>query len=56
MTKKNYIKASELVKKIRIHNPMDAQVVEKTFVNFFQDDNPRFDEQRFISACKNEGF
>jgi len=52
MTKKDYIKAAEIVSKIP---PMECGIhsleVENAFTEFFRDDNPRFDEKRFRAAC-----
>ena len=53
MTKKDYIKAVEMVRKDRLtHGEAIGQLTMETFVSFFQNDNPRFDENRFRKACK----
>lgn len=55
MTKKNYVKAANIIRK-RFYKPGNKQhsTMVKTFVEFFKDDNPRFDEERFIFACQRE--
>ncbi len=53
MTKKHYRKATELIKKLAPKPKQHAAMVE-TFVEFFKNDNPRFDEERFIFACQRE--
>lgn len=64
MTRKNYIKAANIVKEFRQKHSQggtfaDAGVVdhvgnqlENSFVEFFSDDNPRFDVATFRKACK----
>lgn len=70
MTKKDYIRAAQLLQKkhkevIDASNFLEAAgmdsrleaVVDKVvdiFVEFFQADNPRFDEARFRDACKSD--
>jgi hypothetical protein len=55
MTKKNYLKAAKIVKDSYQQIPaVQAKSVEEAFVRFFQDDNPRFDQVRFIYACQLE--
>ena len=57
MTKKDYIRAANLVK-TRLANQkknsklLDMSFLEDAFVELFQSDNPRFDERRFRQACK----
>jgi len=57
MTKKDYIRAANLVK-TRLTNQkknsklLDMSFLEDAFVELFQSDNPRFDERRFRQACK----
>ncbi len=46
MTKKDYIKAAEI---IRSHGSPTKMV--EAFVEFFTGDNPQFDVDRFIDAC-----
>lgn len=55
MTKKNYEKAAKLIRK-RFYKPGNKQhsTMVTTFVEFFKDDNPRFDEERFRFACQRE--
>lgn len=53
MTKKDYIKAAELVRKDTKQNgDIFSKLMEESFVKFFRNDNPRFDEKRFRQACK----
>jgi hypothetical protein len=54
MTKKDYIKAAELIKEFDQHCEIKeiASVMTNIFVKFFRNDNPRFDEKRFRQACK----
>lgn len=67
MTKKDYIKAAKIVHNMRVgahtrdrvisdsqrfHEESVALEMEDTFVMFFRDDNPRFDEKRFRQACQ----
>ena len=53
MTKKDYIKAAELVRQDRKSlGEAIGQLTMETFVKFFHNDNPRFDEDRFRQACK----
>ena len=49
MTKKDYIKAAEIVRAIKsLH---DRTVVMYGMAELFQSDNPRFDPDRFKAAC-----
>lgn len=54
MTKKNYVKAAELIKKRTRNSKKQRSTMVETFVEFFKNDNPRFDEERFIFACQRE--
>lgn len=67
MTKKDYEKAAKIVAKKRqtartfsagsqkFRQAYQASNdVEDAFVEFFRNDNPRFDEERFIFACQRE--
>lgn len=54
MTKKNYRKAAELIKKRAPKSKKQKDTMVDTFVEFFKNDNPRFDEERFIFACQRE--
>jgi hypothetical protein len=49
MTRKDYIKAAELVKLET--KPSYKWVLYSNFVQFFKQDNSRFDADRFASAC-----
>jgi hypothetical protein len=55
MTKKDYIKAAEMIRTQMswgaTKNGPDDTVIQ-AFTEFFRDDNPRFDEKRFRQACK----
>lgn len=52
MTKKDYNKAVEIVRKDRKEcGEAIAQLIMDTFVQFFSNDNPLFDKNRFIKAC-----
>jgi len=51
MTKKHFQKVAEIIQ------AYDTDLVSKdllirAFVKFFEDDNPRFDIQRFLMACE----
>jgi hypothetical protein len=52
MIKKNYEKAAKIVRKMKETDFTGA--MEDAFVELFQDDNPRFDEERFRFACNRE--
>lgn len=53
MTKKNYERAAEVIKR-RAPKPKQRSEMVETFVEFFKNDNPRFDEERFRFACQRE--
>lgn len=53
MTKKDYQKAAKIIKGRAIKPKQHSEMVD-TFVEFFKNDNPRFDEERFIFACQRE--
>ena len=46
MTKKDYIKAAAIIQK---HGSSDKMI--EVFVEFFSNDNPQFDVDRFVDAC-----
>jgi hypothetical protein len=53
MSKKDYIRAAEIVKDIaRFTSVEHASAVRQAFSRFFRGDNPRFDQDRFIEACE----
>ncbi len=53
MTKKDYIKAAEIVRQDAKQNgDVFSKLMEESFVKLFRQDNPRFDEKRFREACK----
>ena len=54
MTKKNYQKAADLIRKRSPKSKKQKAAMVETFVEFFKNDNPRFDEERFIFACQRE--
>lgn len=50
MTKKDYIRAAEIIREARISDKERSDLVRR-FAQFFRDDNPRFDFERFEAAC-----
>jgi hypothetical protein len=53
MTRKDYIKAAELIKtEFSGEAPQEKERTIAVFVQFFRQDNPRFNEDRFRSACE----
>ena len=56
MTKKDYIKAADLINKFDQHCEIKEITLYMTniFAKFFREDNARFDERRFRQACKDE--
>ncbi len=53
MTKKDYVKAAEIVKQDSAqHGDIFSKLMEESFVKLFKQDNPRFDEKRFREACR----
>lgn len=54
MTRKDYIKAAELIKEFDQHCEIKEIAFSMTniFAKFFRNDKPRFDENRFRQACK----
>lgn len=51
MSKKEYEKAARIVQRERI-TALERAILSSVFVEFFRDDNPRFDEARFRAACE----
>ena len=54
LTKKHFIKIAKILKE----SNADNQLIQK-FVDFFREENPKFDRERFINACDyitGEGF
>ena len=62
MTKQNYEAAAHIVQNIGIQasalparerkaRQLEAKAVCTAFVLLFRDDNPRFDQERFMKAC-----
>jgi hypothetical protein len=55
MTKKNYIRAVEQINSaLWVRNDAERKLLAETFADFFQEDNPRFDRNRFLKAVFNE--
>lgn len=55
MTKKNYVKAAKIVQEDKEeHGDVFSELMERSFIKLFQDDNPRFDEEKFRFACNRE--
>lgn len=57
MTRKDYIKAAKMIRTqmswgATKHGANDTVVQD--FTEFFRDDNPRFDANRFRQACKGQ--
>lgn len=52
MTRKDYIRVSDILNKYsEILSPEDFAGIVEDFAEFFSEDNPRFDINRFIDAC-----
>ena len=52
MTKKDYIRASDLISNVsRTQSEATVRTLVTTFTTFFREDNPRFDVKRFHDAC-----
>lgn len=51
MSKKHYIEFSKIIKKNNRYN-QDKEYLIKDILKYFKKDNPRFDEKRFLEACK----
>ncbi len=49
LSKKHYVRIAEVIKE---HQPSATFVID--LMAYFNEDNPRFDEDRFIEACKKE--
>ena len=52
MTKKDYIKVAKIIKTTSLGYPQRASLAA-SFASMFQEDNPRFDAERFLTACGN---
>ena len=50
MTKKDYIKVAKIIKTTSLGYPQRASLAA-SFASMFQEDNTRFDVQRFLDAC-----
>lgn len=59
MTRKEYRKAAELIADMvndsKVSNKERVRMANM-FARFFSDDNSRFDEDRFIKACKLQNY
>lgn len=54
MTKKDFERAAKLIAQRResLALPKLVTKLEEVFVEFFEGDNPRFDRERFLAACR----
>ena len=53
MSLKDYLRAVETIKSAHwVRNDNERELLTETFVEFFQDDNPRFNPDKFREACK----
>lgn len=63
MTKKDYVRAAALIVELRASSGKQKarqalatlevyNKIEEVFVTFFEVDNPRFDRERFLAACR----
>lgn len=51
MTKKDYIKAANIVKETKHEKEAVRTLLANSFVELFRGDNPRFNQDRFLTAC-----
>ena len=52
MHRKDYLKAVEHIKSaLWVRNDYERKLLAVTFADFFENDNPRFDRERFMKAC-----
>ena len=54
MTRKDYVKVSELVSKAlksRLGKQFTLELLALELSEYFQSDNPNFDEAKFLKAC-----
>lgn len=54
MTRKDYESAVRLIRKAAVDSNDDPYLISNltlTFAEFFQNDNPRFDRERFVDAA-----
>jgi hypothetical protein len=55
MHRKDYLRAVDVIKSQRwIRDTTERTLLIDTFVEFFRDDNPQFNEDRFRGACEDE--
>jgi hypothetical protein len=55
MTREEYIHAAELIREYYATRPIEERTrVVDLFVEFFTDDNSRFDEPKFREVCNND--
>lgn len=53
MTRQDYIRAARIVRSLRAESSEETGIaLENAFRLFFLGDNPRFDPDRFVTACK----
>ena len=52
MTRKDYMRFAEIVREA---NPSFAPWLASQMARVFAEDNPRFDRQRFFTACEVQG-
>jgi hypothetical protein len=52
MSRKDYVRAAEIIRTERALSSVERACLISTFVEFFQDDNPRFNPDRFRRACE----
>ena len=55
MTRKDYVKAAEIVRnaaKFDRRSNVTILAIQNAFIALFRGDNPRFQIDRFISACQ----
>lgn len=50
MSRKDYIAAAELIRSCPF-TPEERGFVASSFADFFQDDNPRFSRELFLTLC-----
>jgi len=50
MSKKHYEKFAEAISKLQYN--VDKETIAHAMIPVFKEDNPRFDETRFLKACE----
>lgn len=51
MTRKDYVKVAEILKSFHENNFSEFADLVYDFSDMFSDDNPNFNEDKFIEAC-----